>query len=42
MVLLVNYYMIVPMIIVGGIFYWVSLIFMTTAQNVKWLEGASE
>ncbi|XP_047107183.1 ATP-binding cassette sub-family C member 4-like [Schistocerca piceifrons] len=39
MVLVVNYILIVPMVIVGALFVYVARLFMTTGRNVKRLEG---
>ncbi|XP_049948143.1 ATP-binding cassette sub-family C member 4-like [Schistocerca serialis cubense] len=39
MVLVVNYVLIVPMVIVGALFIYVARLFMTTGRNVKRLEG---
>ncbi|XP_047107556.1 ATP-binding cassette sub-family C member 4-like [Schistocerca piceifrons] len=39
MVLYVNYWLVLPMVVIGTIFYLISCVFMSTARNVKRLEG---
>ncbi|XP_066999504.1 ATP-binding cassette sub-family C member 4 [Anabrus simplex] len=39
MVLLVNYWLLLPMLVIGTFFYLISVVFLTTARNVKRLEG---
>ncbi|XP_049853049.1 ATP-binding cassette sub-family C member 4-like [Schistocerca gregaria] len=39
MVLVVNYVLIIPMVIVGGVFIFVARLFMSTGRSVKRLEG---
>lgn len=39
MVLVVNYILIVPMVIVGALFVYVARLFMTTGRSIKKLEG---
>lgn len=42
MVLVANYYMIVPIIVFGGLFLKVRALYIATAKDVKHLEGISE
>ncbi|KAK7872348.1 hypothetical protein R5R35_002792 [Gryllus longicercus] len=41
MVLLVNYWLLLPMLVIGTFFYLISVVFLATARNVKRLEGVT-
>lgn len=41
MVMLVNPWMIIPMVIIGFIFYGIRTMYLATAQDIKRLEGIS-
>lgn len=42
MVILVNPWMIIPTVIMGVVFYLIRVIYLTTAQDLKRLEGISK
>lgn len=42
MIALVNYWMFLPTIAMGGIFYTIRIYYLKTAQNIKRLEGISK
>lgn len=39
MVIVVNVWMIIPTVFLGGLFYTIRLYYLKTAQNIKRLEG---
>lgn len=39
MVLVVNYWLLLPMLVIGTLFYLISIVFLGTARNIKRLEG---
>lgn len=41
MVMLVNPWMVIPMIVMGVIFYFIRVIYLAAAQDIKRLEGTS-
>lgn len=42
MVILVNPWMILPVMVMGAVFYFVRVVYLATAQDVKRLEGISK
>jgi ATP-binding cassette subfamily C (CFTR/MRP) protein 4 len=42
MVIIVNYWLLLPMVIMGFLFYKVRGIYVATAQDIKRLEGTSK
>lgn len=42
MVVTVNYWMVIPLVILAFLFYFIRLLYLRTAQNVKRLEGVGK